>query len=60
MSSPSLDRQIQDFQFRIQQKLKLQDQEINRLASHLVNIKSKIIEHQKKSSKLDDQIEQSK
>ena len=58
MSSPALDRQIQEFQFKIQQKIKLQDQEINRLSEHLVNLKSKIIENQKKSSKLDDQIEQ--
>ncbi|EAY07454.1 hypothetical protein TVAG_499400 [Trichomonas vaginalis G3] len=60
MSSPALDRQIQEFQFRIQQKLKLQDEEINRLSDHLVNIKSKIIETQKNCSKINDQIEQVK
>ena len=58
--SASLDRQIQEFQFRIQQKLRLQDQEVNRLATHLVNLKSKIIEQQKRNAKLDDQIEQAR
>lgn len=60
MTAPALDRQIQEFQFRIQQKLKLQDEEINRLADHLVNIKSKIIETQKNCAKVNDQIEQVK
>jgi hypothetical protein len=39
-----LDRQTQAFQFRIQENLMLHDDEIERLANHLNNTKSKILE----------------
>lgn len=54
----ALDRQIQEFQFRIQQRLTLYDQEISRLAETLTTLKTKIVESQRTSIKIDEKIQQ--
>ena len=48
-----LDRQIQSFQFKIQQTLNLQDEEIERLSVLLNNTKTKILEAKERIKELD-------
>jgi chromosome segregation ATPase len=52
-----LDRQIEAFQFRIQQSLTLHDDELDRLSGHLNTVKSKILESKERIQELSREIE---
>jgi len=57
MRSSVLNKQIQDFQFRIQQTVILHDEEINRLSDLLIMLKSEIIKGQQDLNSLVERIE---
>jgi phage host-nuclease inhibitor protein Gam len=52
-----LDRQIESFQFRIQQTLSLHDDELDRLSSHLNTVKSEILDAKERIQELTREIE---
>ncbi|OHS99441.1 hypothetical protein TRFO_08367 [Tritrichomonas foetus] len=59
-NNPVLNRQIQAFQFKIQQSLTLLDEEIERLANRLTIIKSSIFESRQQIETLSQKIEDTK
>ena len=58
--SKPLERQIQGFQFKIQQAIAIRDEEINRLSETLITYKSKIIEAKEEIERIEHEIELAK
>lgn len=58
--SKPLERQIQGFQFKIQQAIAIQDEKINRLSETLVKYKSKIMESKEEIERIEHEIELAK
>ncbi|OHT13034.1 hypothetical protein TRFO_03447 [Tritrichomonas foetus] len=55
--SKPLERQIQGFQFKIQQAISIKDEEIGRLSETLVHYKSKIVEAKEEIQRINHEIE---